>query len=282
MTRHLSGTRRRRRLLLSALTAALLAGAAGSSPATAGEEPLRVAIEGEYPPFSATGKDGKLTGFDVDIAKALCRAIEASCKLVKQQWDRMIPDLVAGRYEMIVSSMSISQSRRRQIDFTDPYYQTPAKFVGRNAKDLPTSLADLKGKRVGVQKATNHDSFLTRNHAGDIVLVRYDTLGKAAADLGAGKIDYLFGDALALTHGLLKTKKGQDYVFVGPDMRDPRYFGQGVAIAVQKGNDPLRERLNRALAALHADGTYDAIERKYFDFDLETLNVAPRNLARAQ
>ena len=230
---------------------------------------LRVAVEGEYPPFSSTTAGGKLTGFDVDIAHALCAELKASCRLVKQQWDRMIPDLVAGRYEMIVSSMSITASRREKIDFTDPYYQTPAKFVAKRGADIDTSLAELKGKRVGVQKATTHDRFLTDRFGGMVEVARYDTLRSATADLGAGRIDYLFGDALALHAGLLKASKGQGYTFVGPDLRDPGYFGQGIGIAVQKGNDALRQDLNRALAAIRADGTYAAIAQRYFPFPMD-------------
>lgn len=269
MNRHPTVPIRGRRFVL-----ALLAALAGVPGAAAGGEPLRVAIEGEYPPFSATGKNGELVGFDVEIAKALCAAIGASCRLVKQRWDRMIPDLVAGRYEMIVSSMSISQARLRQVDFTDPYYQTPAKFVAREGQRLSASLAELRGKRVGVQKATNHDSYLTENHGDAVEVVRFGTLGEAAAALAAGEIDFLFADAMALSSGLLKSKRGRGFAFVGPDLRDPRYFGRGVAVAVRKGEDELRARLNEGLARLHADGTHDAIRRKYFDFDLKALTVA--------
>lgn len=255
--------RHRSRRFVLALAASLLPLAAAHAA------PLRVAVEGEYPPFSSTGAGGKLAGFDVDIAHALCAEMKTSCKLVKQQWDRMIPDLVAGRYEMIVSSMSITARRRQQIDFTEPYYQTPAKFVGRKGESLEGSLSQLKGKRVGVQKATTHEKFLTEQYGDQVQVARYDTLGKAASDLGAGQIDYLFGDAMALDAGLLRTAKGKGYAFVGPDVRDRRYFGEGIGIAVQKGATDLRARLNQALATLHANGTYDAIAEKYFAFGMK-------------
>jgi ABC-type amino acid transport substrate-binding protein len=167
---------------------------------------------------------------------------------------------------MIVSSMSVTSSRRQQIDFSDPYYQTPAKFVAKKGAPLDRSLADLRGKRVGVQKGTNHEQFLASNHVG-IALTRYETLTKATAALSAGKIDYLFGDAMALDKGFLKTPKGKGFAFVGPDLRDPRYFGQGIAVAVQKGNADLRARLNQALAEIKASGRYDEIQKKYFVFE---------------
>lgn len=261
----------RRWIVLRSLGALLATTVTGACSIAAAEEPavLRVAIEGEYPPFSSTAAGGKLKGFDVEIAQALCAAMAASCQLVKQQWDRMIPDLVAGRYEMVVSSMSITPRRRQQIDFTQAYYQMPAKFVARKGgDDLAGSLEALKGKRVGVQKATVHDQFLTASVGGSAVLTRYDTLGKAAGDLQAGRIDYLFGDAMALHESLLKTPKGKAYEFVGPDLRDRRFFGEGIGIAVRKGNVDLRNRLNLALAAIRADGTYEAIASRYFTFDV--------------
>jgi lysine-arginine-ornithine-binding protein len=280
---------RRRAVVLSAGAAAValaLGWPAGHARAAEGQA-LRVAIEGEYPPFSSTGPGGKLEGFDIDIARALCAEMEASCKLVKQRWDRMIPDLVAGRYEMVVSSMSITASRRRQIDFTDPYYQTPAKFVARAAKKgkgdddaaaavlLPASLEALKGKRVAVQKATVHDQYLTARLGGSAQVARYDTLGKAAADLEKGKVDLLFGDAMALHSGLLATAKGKRYAFVGPDLRDRRFFGEGIGIAVRKGNVDLRQRLNAALAKIRADGTYQAIAGRYFTFGMAEAPPPP-------
>jgi lysine-arginine-ornithine-binding protein len=254
-----------RRKALALLTGALLL--ATSAPGLARSQTLRVAVEGEYPPFNTVTAGGTFSGFDVEIAHALCAAMQASCKLVKQQWDRMIPDLVAGRYEMIVSSMSITVPRLQQIDFSDPYYQTPAKFVAKKGAALDRSLEDLRGKRVGVQKATNHEQYLASSHPW-VALTRYETIGKATAALRAGKIDYLFGDAMALDKGFLKTLDGKGFAFVGPDMRDPRYFGRGFAVAVQKGNAELRGRLNQALATIKANGRYDAIQKKYFVFDM--------------
>ena len=132
---------------------------------------------------------------------------------------------------------------------------------------LAPRLVSLEGKRVGVQKGTNHEQYLQATQK-ELEIVRYPTIGAATADLAAGKIDLVFGDAMALDLGFLKTPKGKSFAFVGPDMRDPSFFGQGMAIAVRKGNDALRERVNAALAQIKSAGTYDAIERKYFVFDM--------------
>jgi arginine/ornithine transport system substrate-binding protein len=257
---------RRRRAVAALVAAVAVVGVGAVDVAAARAETLLVAIEGEYPPFNSTDKKGRLTGFDVDIANALCKVMDASCKLVKQQWDRMIPDLAAGRYDMVVSSMSISAARRKQIDFTRPYYQTPAKFVARKGAGIEISPEGLKGRRLGVQRATTHERYLAGLYGDSVVLVRYDTLPKAQADMAAGKVDLVFADAMALSEGFLKTKKGKDFEFVGPDFRDSRWLGQGIGIGVRKGRADLVGELNEALDVIKADGTYARIERAYFDF----------------
>lgn len=263
------GSRRRVVVMLSTLL--LLGGASllgtGGAALAAAPEKLQVAVEGAYPPFNAVDAKGNWSGFDVEVAQAVCKQMAISCKLVQQPWDKMISGLVAGQYDMVVSSMSITEPRKQKIDFTQPYYQTPAKFIARKGTVLDADLAALKGKRVGVQKATNHDQYLRVVH-GDLDIVRYQTIGEATSDLAAGKVDVVFGDAMGLNLGFLKTPKGKDFAFVGPDMRDPRFFGQGMAIAVQKGNDGLRDRLNEALLAIKSAGTYSTIERKYFVFSM--------------
>ncbi len=263
----LPATASRRRGAVAALVAAVaMLGVGAVDAAAARAEALLVAIEGEYPPFNLTDKKGRLAGFDVDIANALCEAIDASCKLVKQQWDRMIPDLAAGKYDMVVSSLSITSTRRKQIDFTRPYYQTPAKFVVKKGAGIEISPEGLKGRRLGVQRATTHERYLTSLYGDSAVLVRYDTLPKAQADMAAGKVDLVFADAMALSEGFLKTKTGKEFEFVGPDFRDSRWLGQGIGIGVRKGRADLVGQLNEALDAIKADGTYARIERAYFDF----------------
>ena len=127
---------------------------------------------------------------------------------------------------------------------------------------LSPPLEGLKGQRVGVQKATTHELYLTRKLGGDVELVRFDTLPKAEADMLARKVDFVFGDAMALSQGFLKTDKGKAFAFVGPDIR----IGSGIGIGVRKGQPDLVANLNRALGSIQADGTYDKIAAKYFDF----------------
>jgi lysine-arginine-ornithine-binding protein len=260
-----------RRALLGLLSGVVLcAGGLGASAAAVQEQSLRIAVEGAYPPFNQVDKKGKLSGFDVDIAKALCQALAAKCEFVKQRWDRIIPDLVDGKYDLVVSSMSITAERRQKIDFTNPYYQTPAKFVAKKNAELAATLDALKGRKIGVQKATTHEQYLVRQLGSSAEIVRYQTLPLAQADLTAGKVDVVFGDALALSEGFLKTAKGKAFAFVGPDL----VFGSGIGIGVRKGQADLVNGLNRALEQIRADGTYDKIASRYFSFSLNNWKTA--------
>ena len=171
----------------------LLAGLAmGISTADAKDwSKVRVAVEGAYPPFSEVGPDGKLKGFDVDIANALCAQIKASCDLVQQDWDGIIPALLAKKYDIVVASMSITEERKKRVDFTDKYYQTPARFVRKKGSGLEISKDQLKGKKVGVQRATIHDNYITDNFGDAVEVVRYGTQDEANLDMVAGRVDLL-------------------------------------------------------------------------------------------
>ncbi len=229
---------------------------------------IRIGVEGAYPPFSEVGPDGKLKGFDIDIALALCAKIGAECELVQQDWDGIIPALLAKKFDAIVASMSITEERKKRVDFTNKYYQTPARFVRKKGSGIEITKEGLKGKKVGVQRATIHDNYITDNYGDTVEIVRYGTQDEANLDMLAGRIDLLLADSVALLDGFLRTEKGRDFEFVGPELRDPRWFGEGAGIAVRKEDQDLKKLLNDAIAAIRADGTYDAIARKYFDFDI--------------
>ncbi len=254
-----------RRSFLVATTFAMLA--VGALEAREWKK-IRIGVEGAYPPFSEVGPDGKLKGFDIDIAYALCAKIGAECELVLQDWDGMIPALLAKKFDAIVASMSITEERKKRVDFTDKYYQTPARFVRKKGSGIEITKEGLKGKKVGVQRATIHDNYLTDNYGDVVEIVRYGTQDEANLDMLAGRLDLLLADSIALLEGLLKTEQGKDFEFVGPELRDPRWFGEGAGIAVRKEDQDLKKLLNEAIKAIRADGTYDAIAKKYFDFDI--------------
>jgi len=255
-----------KKILISIAVIALIC-AAGTIQAKEWKK-VRIGVEGAYPPFSYTTADGKLEGFDIDIAKALCKAMGVEIKLVPQDWDGIIPALMAKKYDAIIASMSITEERKKKVAFTNKYYQTPAKFVCKKGMVKEFSPEVLKGKTVGVQRATIHDNYITDNYGKDVEIKRYSTQDEAYLDLTAGRVDFLLADSVALSDGFLKKPEGKDYEFVGPDLTDPRWFGQGSGIACRKQDKDLVEMFNKAIKQIRADGTYKAIQDKYFDFDV--------------
>ena len=229
---------------------------------------VRIGVEGAYPPFSYVTPQGELAGFDIDIAKALGAAMGAEVTLVAQDWDGIIPALLAKKYDAIIASMSITEERKKKVAFTNKYYQTPAKFVCKKGAIKEFSREAVKGKRVGVQRATIHDRYLTDNYGNDVEIKRYGTQDEAYLDLVAGRLDLLLADSVALSDGFLKKPEGQDYQFIGPDLTDKRWFGDGAGIAIRKEDTDLVAKFNAAIEKIRADGTYKRIQDKYFDFNV--------------
>lgn len=242
--------------------AVLLAGSAFAQPAK-----LRLGVEGAYPPFSEVGPDGKLKGFDIDIAMALCAEMKVECTLVQQDFDGMIPALNAKKFDAIVASLSITDERRKAVAFSDKYYKTPNRMIVRSAANLTVSPEGLKGKRIGVQRASINDRFATDTFKGSEI-VRYAKQDEIYLDLAAGRLDATLVDAVAADAGFLKKPQGKGFAFAGPAYVEPAYFGHGAGIAVRKTDTELVQRLNRAIAAIRANGTYQRIQDKYFDFDI--------------
>ncbi len=241
---------------------------AGSAVQAKDWKKIRLGVEGAYPPFSMVDTEGKLQGFDIDIARALCENMQAECTMVQQDWDGIIPALMARKYDAIIASMSITEERKKKVDFTNKYYQTPAKFVRKKGSGIEINAEGLKGKTVGVQRATTHDTYLTDNYGDAVKIKRYASQDEAYLDMGSGRIDLLLADSVAMNEGFLKTDAGKDYEFVGPNLTDPKWYGDGAGIAMRKGEDELREKFNQAIDAIRADGTYKTIQDKYFDFDV--------------
>ena len=229
---------------------------------------VRIGTEGAYPPFNYTDRDGNLKGFDIDIAEALCEAAELECTFVTQAWDGMIPALLARQYDAIIASMSITEERKQRVDFTEKYYQTPARFVKQKDADIEISEEGLKGKTVGVQRATVSANFINDNFRNILTIRSYQTQEEANMDIVSGRLDLLFADAVVLQNGFLETDQGKDYDFVGPSYTDEQWFGEGIGIAVRQGEDELRETFNAAIQQIREDGTYQEINDQYFDFDV--------------
>ena len=253
-----------KRLTTAIAAAALSFGLAAG--AQAGDK-LRIGVEGAYPPFSWAESDGTLKGFDIEIAEALCTSMDVECELVPQDWDGIIPALLAKKYDAIVASMSITEERKKKVDFSDKYYNTPAKFVAAKDAGFDASADGLKGKVVGVQRGTIHQCYMEKAFP-DVELKLYGTQEEVFLDLGAGRIDAQISDSIQALEGFLSQDAGKDYAFLGDDQFDLECHGEGAGIAVRKGEDELREKLNAAIQAIRDDGTYKTINDKYFDFDI--------------
>ena len=253
-----------KRLTTALLATTVLAFAAGSASA----DKVKVGIEAAYPPFSAVSADGTFVGFDIDIANALCEEMGAQCTLVQQDWDGIIPALLARKYDAIVASMSITEERKKKVAFSAKYYNTPAKFAQKKGAGITVDPAGLAGKTVGVQRATTHDNFITEVFGDDVEIKRYATQDEAYLDAVAGRLDLLLADSVAMADGFLSTDQGKDWEFVGPDFTDPKYFGEGAGIAVRKDDTELLGKLDAALDAILRNGVYKAINDKYFNFNV--------------
>ena len=249
-------------LIAAAAIAVLATGAQAQD-----KQKVKIGTEGAYPPFNSIDTNGELVGFDIDIAEALCEAANFECEFVIQDWDGIIPGLIAKKYDAIIASMSITDERRKVVDFTEKYYNTPGKFVAPKGAGLDISPEGLAGMAVGVQRATTHENFL-RGEFPEVDVRAYATQDEANADLVSGRLDLVMADSVALLEGFLKTDAGKDFEFVGPDYLVPKYHGEGAGIAIRKGEDDLRAAFNEAIDKIRADGTYQAIAEKYFDFDV--------------
>jgi lysine-arginine-ornithine-binding protein len=240
----------------------------GNASAADSTKKLRIGTEGAYPPFNFKDNNGKLAGFDIDIAEALSKEMGMECEFKEQDWDGLIPGLLSKKFDAIVASMSITDERKQKVDFSNKYYQTPARFVAKKGAGITVSKEGLKGKTVGVQRATIHENFI-RDMFGDAVVIKaYPTQDEADMDLVAGRLDLMIADATVLLSGFLATDAGKGFEFIGPSYVDKKWFGEGVGIAVRKGDNELRDKLNKAIDAIRANGVYRNINARYFDFDV--------------
>ncbi|VVP73339.1 Lysine/arginine/ornithine-binding periplasmic protein [Pseudomonas fluorescens] len=253
----------KKRVLLGALALSVLC-----VQTFADEKPLKIGIEAAYPPFASKASDGSIVGFDYDIGNALCAEMKVKCVWVEQEFDGLIPSLKVRKIDLILSSMTITEDRKKSVDFTDRYYLTQARLVFKQSTAVSSSLDELKGKKIGVQRGSIHDRFANEVLAPKgAVIVPYGSQNEIYLDVVAGRLDGTLADAVLLSEGFLKTDAGKDFAFAGPAFTDVKYFGGGSGIAVRKG-DPLKDKFSAAIAAIRANGTYKNVEEKYFDFDI--------------
>jgi polar amino acid transport system substrate-binding protein len=244
---------------LTPLVAVLLIAASSASAQ------VRIGIAAEpYPPFASPDAGGNWVGWEVEIIDAVCTAAELECVLTPTAWDGIIPALVSGRIDAIMASMSITEDRMQTIDFSDPYYNTPTVIVGQRDMTMDATPEGLAGMVLGVQVSTIHQTYAQTYFEAATELRTYQTQDETNQDLAAGRIDATQADSLAMEE-FLATDAGQCCEVKGTVAMDEAILGLGVGAGVRKGDDDLREALNRGIAAILADGTYDAITARYFE-----------------
>jgi polar amino acid transport system substrate-binding protein len=225
---------------------------------------IRFLTETDYPPFNFTGADGNPAGFNVDLARSLCEEIKVTCTIQMRRFETLLDALSSNKGDAIIASMAVTPQLRARLDFTDPYYRAPARFVSRKDQVLAEIRPEyLEGKKVGVIAGTAHEAYLKAMFT-DAELHSYPNDDVLRTALRRGEVDFIFGDAISLAFWINGTDSGDCCAFSGGPFVESRYFGEGIGIGVRKGNDLLRQALNWALFRVWEKGRYTDLWLRYF------------------
>jgi polar amino acid transport system substrate-binding protein len=225
---------------------------------------IRFLTETDYPPFNYPGPDGNPAGLNVDLARQVCEELKANCTIQMRRFDTLVPALAENRGDAVIASLAVTRDARRRIDFTDPYYRSPARFVARRDSTIEDVRPErLEGRKVAVVTQTAHEAYL-KAFFTEVEVRPYPTAEAARDGLRRGETDLLFGDGIALAFWLNGTESANCCAFKGGPYTESRYFGEGVAIAVRRGNDTLRLALNWGLFRLWERGQFTDLWLKYF------------------
>lgn len=240
----------------------------GLTMAHAQAETLKVGIGTEsYPPFAAPDARGEYSGWEIDIANAICEQAKLDCEIVATAWDGIIPSLVAGKVDIIAASLTITDERSKVIDFSNKYYQTGAGLAvtaGSNIQPMPESVA---GKKIGVQSGSIHQTYALK-YFQSAEIREYQTQDEAHQDLFSGRIDATIADAVLLDDFLATDEGKMCCSSAGLVAHDEQILGKGVGFGLRKGSDDLKAKINKAIEEIRANGTYDKVTKRYFNFDI--------------
>ena len=232
---------------------------------------LRFSTDGTYPPFSEINQQGQPSGFDIDLGNALCEQMQRKCTFSQIDWDGLIPALKSKKTDLLVASMNATEERAKSIAFSDPYYVNPGITVRAVGSKLELTEEGLKGKTIGVLRASTFDNYATDKWGKWANIQRYNSQEEANLDAVAGRVDVLFADKVVLEEGFLarlgKDEQGKFEQF-GAEIDDEKYFGKGISIGVRKEDTELLKDVNAALKAIKENGTYKKINDKYFKTDI--------------
>ncbi len=234
-----------------------LAIATSLSAMAAQADTVRIGTEGAYAPWNYIDDAGKIAGFEVDLGNELCKRATLECEFVTNEWDSIIPNLVAGNYDAIMAGMSITEERAQTIDFSEHYYPPdPSKWTA--AAGASFDFDNLSGTKIGVQGATIQSDYVEANLGANNTVLSYETFDQSVADLLAGNIDLLLADGQALTPVIEASNNA--IAFIGPDVM----LGGGVGIGMRKGDAELQAAMAKALESVKADGTLDNLIMEFF------------------
>ncbi len=254
---------------ITTLASLLLAMTVAGSAVAALPSTLRFGTDPSYPPFESKNPEGKLVGFDIDLVNEICKRIATHCVFVPGDFDGLIPSLKAEKIDAIISALSITEKRLQQIDFSDKLYAANARLVAVKGSPLQPTVAALAGKNIGVEQGTTQETYAEKYwRPAGVNVVPYQAQDQVYQDLNAGRLDAAFQDEVQASEGFLKSAGGKGYSFAGPAVKDKAIFGVGTGIGLRKGDTELTTAINQAIAAMHKDGTYDRIAKKYFDFNI--------------
>jgi polar amino acid transport system substrate-binding protein len=247
------------------MAAALAALALGAGPVRADE--IKVATEGTYKPFSYYTASGELTGFDVESTLAICKAAGLECKMVIMELDAMVPALNDKKIDVMAAGQTITEKHKKQTLFTDWVRSAGKQFVSCTPDKFPdTSPEALKGHIIGTQAGTSNADFFQAKYPGSDIRL-YKSMDEAFQDLGSGRIELALAQT-GVAYSFMQSPAGKGCQFVGARLEDPKYFGTGVGLALRLGDTELAEKLNAGLKKIIEDGTYKALNDKYFPFSL--------------
>ncbi|WP_455482369.1 transporter substrate-binding domain-containing protein [Bartonella sp. B35(2025)] len=226
---------------------------------------LKIASEGSYPPFSYIDSNNKLHGFDIDISHALCEKMNVKCTIITQDFDGIILGLLAKKYDAIIASLAPTQERLQKIDFTDAYYNTElAVIVAKNSEIKEISVKAFKGKNLGVQSNTTQAAYAEDHYASEGVNIKlYPTAIEVNRDLLSHRLDVIIFDKLQALNWL--ENEGKDCCQLLGTLQGTKF---PIAIGIRQNNNDLKNKFNKAIREIRADGTYDQIMKKYFTFDI--------------
>lgn len=257
------------RRLASLAAAAMIAATAAHSAET-----LRVGTECTYFPFNYRTDAGELSGYDVDVAREIGARIGMEIDFVCQEWKGMIPALLAGKFDAIVASMSITNERLEKIDFSAPYRVSIGQFVAAKDKDLTLFDADgalipaaLEGVKIGLERASTYESWLKAKAPGAEVAY-YDSNEAMYLDLKAGRVDAIMTNPMKAYLSFISKPDGAGFEVVGPQITDEAYFGSGVGVGLRKGQGDLKARIDAALKGMTEDGSLGAFGLRHFPFTI--------------